>query len=157
MDVLTLAKAKKYAQALIDTLSGEIEGDLEEITQDIKDLGQDASIIDMDGDTASVLILNALRQLKWQIDEEEGPICEEGSVTLTNSLKFPFNDSESTVALVNTQPNTKYAVIADITSANGNAGEVVVSGKQTNGFKLAYTGSASTAVVHYIVIGGIIE
>ena len=35
-------------------------------------------------------------------------------------------------------------------------GEAVATDKQVNGFKLAYTGSAKSAVVEYIVIGGII-
>ena len=55
------------------------------------------------------------------------------------------------------QKNVKYAIVADIKSANGNPGEVVASDKQVNGFKLAFTGSAKSAVVEYIVIGGIIE
>ena len=149
MDMLTLAKAKKIAQALVDTLSGEV-------TEDIDELIADASIIDEDGDIAATLILNALRQHIWQ-NEEDAPICEEGTATLTNNQNFPFNNSQSTVALTKTQPNTKYAVIAWIASANGNPGEVEVTDKQVNGFKLAYTGSATTATVKYIVIGGIVK
>jgi len=149
MDVLTLAKAKKYAQALIDTLSGEVDENLEEMAGDLE-------IIDSDGDITSYLIINSLRQLGWQIDED-ALICEEGNKTLTNTGKFPFNNSQQTVALTKDQKNIKYAVIAEVSSSNGNAGEAVVSDKQTNGFKLAYTGSAKSAVVHYIVIGGIIK
>lgn len=110
---------------------------------------------DLDEATAIELLLNAFRQHVWQ-NEEDAPICEYGTVTLTNTGKYPFNNSQVTVPLVNTQKNIKYAVVAEITSATGNPGEVVVSGKQTNGFKLAFTGSASSAVVEYIVIGGII-
>lgn len=103
------------------------------------------------GDAAAVLA-----EAK-QYTDDSIPVCEEGSVTLTNSEKFPFNTSQQSVALVTEQEDTSYAVIADIVSAVGNAGEVIVSGKQTNGFKLEYTGSATSAVVHYFVIGGIIS
>lgn len=159
MDMLTLAKAKQYAQALVETLNEDVSGlenDVLEMAGNLNDLLSDAQIIDSDGDLASTILLNAIRQLRWNV-EEGAPVCEEGSVTLTNTSKFPFNDSAKSVALATAQKNTKYAVIAAIASANGNAGEVVVSDKQTNGFKLAYTGSASSAVVKYIVIGGIIE
>ncbi len=79
---------------------------------------------------------------------------EHGTVTLTNTLDFPFNDSKQTVSLVAVQPSNRYAVITRIASSTGNAGEVEVSDKLVNGFKLNTTGGASSAVVEYIVIGG---
>lgn len=140
MDMLTLKLALKAAQ--------DAEAEIEELAEAV-------AAEDVDKDTAFELLLNSFRQHKWQ-NEEEAPVCEYGTATLTNTDKYPFNNSQVTVPLVNTQKNIKYAVVAEITSANGNGGEVVVSGKQTNGFKLAFTGSASSAVVEYIVIGGII-
>ena len=88
--------------------------------------------------------------------DESIPVCEEGQTTLTNTQKYPFNNSVKSVALVKEQVNTKYTVTPEIVSAVGNPGEIVVSEKQVNGFKLAFTGSASSVVVKYIVIGGII-
>lgn len=41
--------------------------------------------------------------------------------------------------------------------ANGNVGEIVVTDKLTNGFKLAFTGSASSVTVKYTVIGGYLK
>lgn len=140
MDMLTLKLALKAAQ--------DAEAEIEELAEAV-------AAEDVDKDTAFELLLNAFRQHKWQ-NEEDAPVCEYGTATLTNTDKYPFNNSQVTVPLVNTQKNIKYAVVAEITSANGNPGEVVVSGKQTNGFKLAFTGSGSSAVVEYIVIGGII-
>ena len=144
MDMITYALAKKYAKELLDQAEGDVDG-----------LKKDLEIVDLDGDTASALIINALRQHIWQ-NEEDAPICEYGSVNLTNTGKFPFNNSQVTVALQNTQKNTKYAVIAD-DPVKGDVGDIVVSGKQTNGFKIEFTGSAASATVKYIVIGGIIE
>lgn len=142
MDLLTLKKAMKYA----DEKSG--EG-----TQQVE---AELALVDLDKDTAVALLINAIRQHEWQ-NEADALICEQGTVTLTNTGAFPFNNSQQTVALVKTQKNVKYAIIADIKSANGNPGEVVASDKQINGFKLAFTGSAKFAVVEYIVIGGIIS
>ena len=145
MDMLTLAKAKKYAKALIDTL-----GD------DVEELGDDLLIVDEDGDVASKLIVNALRQHIWQSEDEE-LTCEDGSVTLTNTKKFPFNDSKKSVSLAKTQKNTKYVIIAEVTSVAGNIGDIIVSDRLTNGFKMAFTGGAKSVTVKYYVIGGFIK
>ena len=98
-------------------------------------------------------ILNYIRQNedKWL---DPGFTGEYGTVTLTNTDKFPFNNSAATVALVNTQPDTHYAVIASVVSENGVSGEIEVTGKLVNGFTISYNGSASSVVVDYIVIGG---
>ena len=142
MDLLTLKKAMKYA----DEKSG--EG-----TQQVE---AELALVDLDKDTAVALLINALRQHEWQ-NEADALICEQGTVTLNNTGAFPFNNSQQTVALVKTQKKVKYAIVADIKSANGNPGEVVASDKQVNGFKIEFTGSANAATVKYIVIGGIIE
>ena len=152
MDMLTLVKAKKYAKALIDTL-GE---DVEELEINVDELGDDLLIVNEDGDVASKLIVNALRQHIWQ-SEDEALICEDGSVTLTNTKKFPFNDSKKSVSLAKTQKNTKYVIIAEVTSIAGNVGDINVSDRLTNGFKLAFTGSAKSVTVKYYVIGGFIK
>ena len=74
-------------------------------------------------------------------------------MTLTNSLEFPFNNSEKSVSIT-TQDNAKYVVLTEIVSAVGNPGEIEVSDKLNNGFKLSFTGSASQVIVKYTVIGG---
>lgn len=152
MDMLTLAKAKKYAKALIDTL-GE---DVEELEINVDELGDDLLIVDEDGDVASKLIVNALRQHIWQ-SEDDALTCEDGSVTLTNTKKFPFNDSKKSVSLAKTQKNTKYVIIAEVTSVAGNVGDISVSDRLTNGFKMAFTGGAKSVTVKYYVIGGFIK
>ena len=158
MDVLTLNMAKKYAKALVEAMGGdveELERAIAQIEDNVGDLTDDVSIVNLDGDLASDLLINRLRQHIWQ-NEDEKLICDEGSVTLTNTGSFPFNNSQATVALAKPQKNTKYAVIPEDPTM-GNVGDIVVSGKQTNGFKIEFTGSAKTATVKYIVIGGIIE
>ena len=162
MDVLTLAKAKKYAKALVDTLEINAE-ELEEGLKDLDDLkglvdgiDDDLLIVNEDGDVASKLIINVLRQHMWQ-NEDDALICEEGTKTLTNTKRFPFNDSKASVSLAKTQKNTKYVIIAEPSTVAGNIGDINVSDRLTNGFKLAFTGSAKSVTVKYYVIGGFIK
>jgi len=128
MDMLTLAMAKKAA-------GGDAAAALEEAKQY------------SDGNLATAK----------QYTDDAIPVCEEGTVTLTNTEVYPFNNSMQSVALVTEQADTSYAVVADVVSSTGDAGEIVVSDKQVNGFKLGYTGGATTAVVHYFIMGGIIK
>ncbi len=79
---------------------------------------------------------------------------EAGSVTLTNSQAFPFNDSQVTVPLVTERASQNYIVDYEVTAAVGNVGDIIVSAKLVNGFKLEYTGSASSVTVKYQVFGG---
>jgi len=159
MDVLTLAKAKKYAKALMDTL-GEDISELDEAVKglgdDVEDVADDILIVDQDGDLASKLIINVLREHMWQ-NEDDALVCEEGTTTLTNTKRFPFNDSKKSVSLAKTQKNTKYIIIAETSTVAGNIGEISVSDRLTNGFKLAFSGSAKSATVKYYVIGGFIK
>lgn len=85
---------------------------------------------------------------------EDLVICESGSITLNNSLVFPFNNSQTTIALANTQLDTDYAVIAEVGN-QGNVGDITVFDKQVNGFKMAYTGSAASVTINYYVLGGL--
>ena len=159
MDVLTLAKVKKYAKALIDTLGediGELDEAVKNLGEDVEDVEGDILIVDQDGDLASKLIINVLRQHMWK-NEDDALVCEEGTKTLTNTKRFPFNDSKSSVSLAKTQKNTKYVIIAEPTTVAGNIGDINVSDRLTNGFKLAYTGSAKSVTVKYYVIGGFIK
>ena len=79
---------------------------------------------------------------------------EAGTVTLTNSQAFPFNDSQVTVPLVTERANQNYIVDYEVTAAVGNVGDIIVSAKLVNGFKIEYTGSASSVTVKYQVLGG---
>ena len=153
MDMLALNLAKKYSEKLVNDAS---MGNVQQLIQDVDELITDAEIINQDGDLASELILIKLRQHIWQ-NEEDALVCETGTVTLSNTLAFPFNDSKATVALTRAQANTDYAVIAWTESEAGNIGEIQITEKQVNGFKASYSGSAKTATIKYIVIGGIIK
>lgn len=113
----------------------------------------------LDADIVVRLVMNLARQNKWEIEDiqkwmADHDITEIGTVTLTNSLKFPFNNSKQSVSLTKTRKTTNYVVMTDVTAFNGNVGEVELTGKLTNGFQIGYTGSAASATVRYVVIGG---
>ncbi len=91
---------------------------------------------------------------------------EHHTVTLTNTLAYPGNDSEDTVSLTVNRLKTDYTVDAHITGvklpdgtamnddSTGIAGHVVLFDKALNGFKVKYTGAAKAATVELTVRGG---
>ena len=88
------------------------------------------------------------------------------TVILSNGLRYPFNNSKETVALESNEErhNTKYIVLAEVVAAcmdegptinnAGLAGNIIVSDKMTNGFKMEYTGSASEVEFRLYIVGG---
>ena len=66
-----------------------------------------------------------------------------GVLNLVNTKEFPFNDSLVTVALPAPLDRSDYDVYTSVLNSTGETGDIVISGKARNGFKIAYTGSAS--------------
>lgn len=87
-------------------------------------------------------------------DKEFTP--ETGTITLTNSLKFPFNNSQQTVNIATVRKNLNYDVTYIVTAATGLVGDIVISDKQLNGFKIAFEGSGTSVTIAYKVKGGMI-
>ena len=75
---------------------------------------------------------------------------------LTNTQAYPFNNSVKTIALTGEMIRlTKdYTVIVEAAPTGGHLGDVLISDKMLNGFKVAYTGSATSAHVKCYVQGG---
>lgn len=89
---------------------------------------------------------------------EDDCTVEAGTITLTNTSKYPFNSSAKTVALAKTRNSTNYLVECTVESYSGGLpGDIVVSGKAVNGFKLEFDGSAKSVTIKYIVKGGILS
>lgn len=132
-------------------------------------------------ETAFNLLLNKERLDDWKHDEAEAAISatvaankadadkklstldsqvselyyvQSATGNLTNSSKYPFNSSKTTIPLSKACENTNYLVHAEVVSCTGNVGEVVISEKLTNGFKAAYTGSAAKAIIKFTITGG---
>lgn len=105
--------------------------------------------------SAEVLGMEAVRVLLLHQRALNGLASESGEITLTNSQKYPFNNSTKTVALKQRMETTAYTVEADILSSVGEVGRIVISDKQLNGFKVSYTGSATSAKIKFFVKGGL--
>lgn len=102
---------------------------------------------------ASMLAQQSLQQ-KRILSDIEGEIRE---ITLTNSETFPFNNSIQTIALQKQRDTLNYRVITEVVSADGEVGEVRITDKQLNGFKIAFTGSAKNVTIKYYVQGGMYQ
>ncbi len=109
----------------------------------------------VDAHAIALLLLNFARQRGWELDDLKAEsVGEVGTVTLTNSSGFPFNNSQITESLATARKTANYIVIPEIIAASGNPGEIVITDKLVNGFKIAFTGSATSVTVKYKVIGG---
>lgn len=82
---------------------------------------------------------------------------EAKTVTLTNSASFPFNstmDNPVSVALSTTRKNLFYSVEAAIDSHVGEVGDIHITSKALNGFKVSFDGSATSVTLTLRIKGG---
>ena len=96
---------------------------------------------------ASMLIISAGQILANQA-------AEEIIVELTNTESYPFNNSKITVSLASVRNNTNYTVDAYVLEHDGEVGDIIISDRLTNGFKVQYDGSAKSAKIKLIIKGG---
>jgi hypothetical protein len=77
------------------------------------------------------------------------------TVTLSNSQEYPFNNSTQTVSLSKVRNHLDYTVSAEVLEYSGGfPGDIEISSKLLNGFKVAFTGSAKSVKVKLYVKGG---
>ena len=85
----------------------------------------------------------------------EGLEGEQITVTLSNSLLYPFNNSKQTIPLTTTRNDKGYTVLVEVVSSEGGGvGEISISDKLLNGFKVEYSGAATSVTVNCYVQGG---
>lgn len=79
-------------------------------------------------------------------------------MTLTNSKAFPFNSTVSspvTVALTQNRRNLYYSVEATAVKVSGGLlGEIHITDKALNGFKVSFDGSAKSVTLELKIKGG---
>ena len=105
---------------------------------------------------ANAAVIEAFQLIRMLGDDTAALAGVVIEATLTNSSAYPFNDSQTTIALSNENQryNKDYTVIVEAKATDGFIGDVVVSDKMLNGFKVAYTGSAKSVAVKCYVQGG---
>lgn len=119
---------------------------------------QNFNIMDLAALEAMLMANENTRDLIHIKDTLRGAVGEKITVTLTNTQPYPHNNSKNSGSVqLSTSRNTKdYTVDCDIVSVEGGAvGDFEFSDKLLNGFKIAYTGSATKVVVDCYVRGGI--
>ena len=80
---------------------------------------------------------------------------ETATVTLKNTQQYPFNNSTQSVALKTERNHMDYTVETEIVNYTGGfPGDIVITEKLLNGFKMAHTGSAKSGTVKVYVKGG---
>ena len=114
-----------------------------------------------DSQVAEKIYLQHYLQKEREYDErvaglEAECVNEVGTISLTNTQKYPFNNSQKSVALKKARKTLNYDVDVEITSASGCVGDITITDKQLNGFKIAFEGSAGAVTIKYRVKGGLL-
>ena len=101
---------------------------------------------------AQMMIAN--RELEHRLDNEAA--VEEHTVVLTNTQAYPFNNSKTTVNLTKVRANKTYVVDVEITAhSGGEVGDIKITDKLLNGFKVEFDGSATSVTVTLRIKGGL--
>lgn len=105
-------------------------------------------------DGFATVLLQQMMQHKRNIADLEGELRD---ISLTNNQEYPFNNSAVTVTLLKERDTLNYRVLTEIVSSNGIVGRIEVYDKAKNGFKIRYTGSATSAVIRCFIQGGMYQ
>lgn len=108
----------------------------------------------LESDLLATMLVQQNLQHKRVLKDLEGEI---GQITLTNTEQFPFNNSIRTIALSKNRDTIDYRVTVEVISKNQNIGDIIISDKQLNGFKLNFTGSAKSVTIKYYIQGGMYQ
>ena len=103
------------------------------------------------GELGALLAIEAIHT-RQMLADLSGETIE---VSLTNNQAYPFNNSVKTIPLTNQRNHTDYTVTAEILESSGGfVGDIEVTDKLINGFKIAHTGSATSVKLKVYVKGG---
>ena len=96
--------------------------------------------------------INFSRQNRDRIEAMEGEVVR---VTLSNTQQYPFNNSQTTVPLSKETHKTNYTVLVEvISSTGGGVGDVRITDRAVNGFKISYSGAATSVTLDCYIRGG---
>lgn len=103
------------------------------------------------GELAALLATEMIHMNQRATDETGETLL----LDLNNSQEYPFNNSVQTVALKTERNHLDYTVTAEVLDYSGGCvGDIEVTEKLVNGFKIAYTGSAKEVKLKVFVKGG---
>lgn len=94
-------------------------------------------------------------EIRWVKDKADAQAGEAIELTLTNTEAYPFNNSVYTVQLAKNRNKKDYTVLVEVeTATGGGVGDILITDKLLNGFKIAFSGAASSVHVRCVVQGG---
>ncbi len=116
-----------------------------------------------DSDTAIRVLTEGYLQLRRAQEQNDKEIFaeilgESKEVELSNTKKYPFNSTVSSpvsVALTKNRKNLFYSIEATAVNVEGGLlGEIHITDKAVNGFKVSFDGSASRVTLSLRIKGG---
>lgn len=97
--------------------------------------------------------LNGLLAMRAKLQQEA--LKENEIIAIPITITGTGNLESVAIPTDKTRNRTAYNVMTEITAVNGgDAGDIIVSTKQANGFKVKYTGDAASVEVRLMVQGG---
>lgn len=114
-----------------------------------------------DADRAIRVLIDGYLALRRTQEQHGAEIMgETKEVTLTNSKSYPFNSTVSSpvsVPLTTNRKNLYYSIEATATSVEGGlVGDIHITDKQLNGFKVSFDGSAKSVTLTLRIKGGMV-
>lgn len=103
------------------------------------------------------LLQQQRKRLEHEVRTDAEVLGETKTVHLCNTARWPFNstmDNPTTVSLSTTRKNLYYSVEATVESHTGEVGEIHITDKALNGFKVSYDGPATSANIILRIKGG---
>lgn len=109
--------------------------------------------------TGDTVIKEALRTINagesyseddWTEPSLGKPYYNTGALTLTNTVEYPFNNSETIVTLGREMENTNYIVLFGY--SDDTISEIEVFDKCVNTFKVKYWGTSNIVNISYVVM-----
>lgn len=114
------------------------------------------TIMDYAALEAMLMSSDAARMVRLLNGSVNGLIGEKIAIKLNNNQPYPHNNSKATIKIPTPRNTMDYTIAYEVESVTGGAvGEIVITDKLLNGFKVAYTGSAKSVAVNFYVRGGI--
>ena len=132
-----------------EDIAAQIKKEAEDIAKLTKQEGED----DHNARQTSAELLRAILIHDTEVSALKGEVIKK---TLKNTQTYPFNNSLTSVQLSGPKVNKDYTVDIEVNGVTGGAvGDIFVSDKLVNGFKIEYTGSAKSVDVTLHIRGGI--
>lgn len=117
--------------------------------------GTNMNALDLAAIQADTLAVENSLEIRWLKDRTDAQEGEQIQVTLTNKQTYPFNDSQKAISLTKNRNRKNYTVLAEVVSSvGGGIGEISITDKMLNGFKVSYSGAASSVTLILVVQGG---